>query len=283
MAQSYAATQAAGVSRSIEGLRRQLVSAAKSDFAVGGVSTTASPVPDDDADASPLAATAAGLETREQMLRAYFPDAISLRFIPLSSLGTARLDGQAEGLRNLIELDLVRRASNGEQPMPEAYQQDGEWVLSLAQAVTSDRKEGESAVLLVSFSGKTLSALLSFPPGLTAGTGGSPGSFTLEQRVYSGKLSKDITIATLGTPSGLPTQSSDVPNSNWRVQFQPSRDLARLLDSRVNPDYDALAVFLLLSLLGLLLTVILIRRRQKQVCAHPEVRAAGSPGAGAAW
>ncbi|MEM6300733.1 MAG: phosphomannomutase/phosphoglucomutase [Pseudomonadota bacterium] len=265
VAQSYAAQQAASVSREVEGLRARLNAAAQSAFALRR--DIDEPTASATAEFGELAQLEAQLaaqelkEQRETALRAYFPGALSLRFIPLSELGTARLDDGQEGLRNLIEVDLVRRASNGEGAVPEAYQYEGQWLLSLAQAVVNESAPSQRAVLLVSFGKDTIDKLLAFPPELSADTGVNPGAFILEQRVYSGNLSKDLPIATLGIPSGLPAQQSDVPSSTWRVVFEPSAELASALESTVSPDYDAFAMSLLFALVGLFATVMLIQRR----------------------
>ncbi|MEO0437227.1 MAG: phosphomannomutase/phosphoglucomutase [Pseudomonadota bacterium] len=265
VALSYAAQQAASVSREVEGLRARLNAAAQSAFALG--LDADEPEFTAEAEAGELARLEAQLaaqeleQDREVALRAYFPGAVSLRFIPLSELGTARLDDSQEELRNLIEVDLVRRASNGEEAVPEAYQHDGQWLLSLAQAVVNESAPSQRAVLLVSFGKDTIDKLLAFPFELSADTGINPGAFTLEQRVYSGNLSKDLPIASLGSSSGLPSQRSDVPSSTWRVVFEPSTELASALESTVSPDYDAFAVSLLFALIGLIAAVTLIQRR----------------------
>ncbi|MEM6545384.1 MAG: hypothetical protein AAF680_10785, partial [Pseudomonadota bacterium] len=180
VAQSYAAQQAASVSREVEGLRARLNAAAQSAFALRR--DIDEPTASATAEFGELAQLEAQLaaqelkEQRETALRAYFPGALSLRFIPLSELGTARLDDGQEGLRNLIEVDLVRRASNGEGAVPEAYQNEGQWLLSLAQAVVNESAPSQRAVLLVSFGKDTIDKLLAFPPELSADTGVNPGA-----------------------------------------------------------------------------------------------------------
>ena len=43
-------------------------------------------------------------------------------------MGTADFEGGSQGLRNHIEVDLVRRAGDGEATKPESYQFEGRWM-----------------------------------------------------------------------------------------------------------------------------------------------------------
>ena len=68
----------------------------------------------------------------EKTMLDYFPEVISLKVIPIGDMGTATLKGGSLGLRNHIEVDLVRRTSIGEATTPEAYNFEGQWLISMA-------------------------------------------------------------------------------------------------------------------------------------------------------
>jgi phosphomannomutase/phosphoglucomutase len=71
----------------------------------------------------------------EQDLNPVFPAAVSFRIIPLDHMGIAGLSKHNISLRNNIEVDMIRLASEGKAVTPEAYQIDDQWLVSFAQAV----------------------------------------------------------------------------------------------------------------------------------------------------
>ena len=80
----------------------------------------------------------------------YFPEVVSLRIIPIGEMGTADFEDGNQGLRNHIEVDLVRRASAGEQTQPEAYKFENRWLTSLAGLVAHPRIANRQAVIIIS-------------------------------------------------------------------------------------------------------------------------------------
>lgn len=99
-AQSYATQQAANVGQLFIHLGERLNAAAHSPLALSAV------------------ADSSGMNTAliEKTMLDYFPEVISLRIIPIGEMGTATMKEGRTGLRNHIEVDLVRRASEGAQP-----------------------------------------------------------------------------------------------------------------------------------------------------------------------
>ena len=115
---------------------------------------------------SPLAVSAIASESDddiglvEQAMLDYFPEVISLRIIPMGEMGTADFEGGSEGLRNHIEVDLVRRAGDGTATQPEAYQFEGRWMTSLAALVTHPRANNRQAVIIATIDNQLLSEQL---------------------------------------------------------------------------------------------------------------------------
>jgi phosphomannomutase/phosphoglucomutase len=227
VAKNYASQQALSVGEAIAGLRTRVESAARSPLALQAI-----------AEQDP-----ANIRLVEQTMLDYFPEAVSLKLLPLSDMGTADLDGGVRGLRNHIEVDLVRRVSNGESAEPEAYQFEGEWLASLAQVATHPREPSKRAVVLVTLNLESLKALLHQP-------GEPPGQFILEQRVYGDGVDRNLHVASIGSGAGGAQQRAEVPDTRWRVLFSPSAALIDDLTANVRPDYDILGLILLFCLLG---------------------------------
>ncbi|MFT7287071.1 MAG: phosphomannomutase/phosphoglucomutase [Halieaceae bacterium] len=227
VAQSYAAQQARVVGNSMDDLRERVLTAARSPLAMQAVA-------EDNSDDVRLV---------EQAMLDYFPEATSLRLLPLSDMGTADLEGGFQGLRNHIEIDLVRRASNGEPAEPEAYQFEGDWLASMAQVTTHPRLPSRRAVVLLTVDAETLESMLRYP-------GEMPGRFALEQRVFRADGSRDIPVISRGSAGSATVQTAEVVDTPWQISFQPSDDLVDELTSSVQTDYDILALLLICALGG---------------------------------
>jgi len=195
---------------------------------------------------SPLAMSAIVSESRddlglvEQAMLDYFPEVTSLRIIPLGEMGTANFEGGSQGLRNHIEVDMVRRAGDGEPTKPESYQFEGRWMTSMATLVTHPRANNRQAVVIATLDNQLLSdQLKSLDP--------AAGKFALEQVYVSptGLERKDI-VAMAGSGDAADyTRSAAIPDTNWVVKFTPSRALVTELSLSPVPLISVLALTLL--------------------------------------
>lgn len=154
------------------------------------------------------------LDSFQGELSRAFPEAISAKLITLGPLGIASLDKDRYQLRNNIEQDLLRYASEGKQVEPEAYSFHSQWMFSLAVPIMSANERYASGALLVTLDGKYLSALLSQ-------LDGSLGKTTL---IQSFKRKEHIISAT-GTASDNAAVASDTSVSHWQIRFIPSTEL----------------------------------------------------------
>jgi phosphomannomutase/phosphoglucomutase len=188
----------------------------------------------------------------ERALMPYFPEVTSLRVLPLSDLGTAEFDAGLSGLRNHIEVDLVRRVSNGEAAMPEAYEHEGRWLASLARVAKTAGAPGSQSVVLVTISAERLEELIAW-------FGPAPGGFTLRQRIYGNGVDRDVDIVSHG--SGVPDRGAvaQVAESHWLVSFDPSQEFIDTLARATRPDYAVLGLAVLCGLAALALVVVRIR------------------------
>ncbi|EAQ97656.1 phosphomannomutase/phosphoglucomutase [Congregibacter litoralis] len=227
VADSYASQQARYIGNSVAALRSRVESAVGSPLALQAI-----------AEQNP-----ADIRLVEQAMLDYFPQAVSLRLLPLSDMGTADLAGGFQGLRNHIEVDLVRRVSNNEPAEPEAYQFEGQWLVSLAQVATHPRISSRRAVVLLTLDTSTFEAMLNHPEGMV-------GEFALEQRVYSEGADRDIRIASQGSGADAPASTAKVNDTPWRVLFVPSSALVNEVSSHVSPPYGVLGILMLCCIFG---------------------------------
>ena len=231
---SFATQQATAIHQMIAGLSSRMQGAAKSPLALSAIASQS----DED------------IGLVEQAMLDYFPEVISLRIIPMGEMGTADFEGGSQGLRNHIEIDMVRRAGAGENPLPESYKFEDRWMTSLAELVTHPRITNRSAVIIATIDNQLLSdQLVSLDPGA--------GKFALEQ-VYTGSNNKERrdTIARSGSGDGDAfSHSASVPDSNWSVVFTPSR---RLLNELAIDSSHLLAVLglCMLAAIGVLAFVV---------------------------
>lgn len=186
----------------------------------------------------------------EAHLREAFPEAVSLRLLPLSQMGTAERSDNGLGLRNHIEVDLVRRASNGERAGPEAYQFDNQWLVSMAVpgAETRAEESERQAVLLVTLPQTFFNAALA--------TGdGKPGELAIEQR-YVGARTSNSTLIAGAAPASADAARATIAGTPWTVLFTPSASLVSDLRSGVSAPLASLAVLGLAGIAALLLVML---------------------------
>ncbi len=214
--------------------------------------------------------SAAAIASAEQRLRDAFPEAVSLRLLPLSDMGTAERTENGLGLRNHIEVDLVRRASNGEEAGPEAYRIEEQWLISLATsgAATRDEELGRQTVLLVTLPQTFFRAAL-------ATGAGKPGELAIEQR-YVGARSSNSTVIAGAAAITEDTARAAVPDTPWTLLFTPSPSLLSDLRSGVQAPLASLALLGLVAIAALLLVMLrypaLLRREVARTGSAAEHR-----------
>jgi phosphomannomutase/phosphoglucomutase len=238
-ADSLAAQQAWGLHRFLDGVAARMHSAANSPPALSSI------------------ASGAGEEVAlaERAMLDYFPEVAGLRIIPMGEMGTAGLRGGDEGLRNHIEVDLVRRAGEGASPRPESYRFGDRWLTSLAEQVTHPSIEGRRAVIIVTLDNDSLARQLQ--------PGHGYGRSELEQP-FTGSRGKGRTevIAAAGSSGGASdyTRRAEVPDTPWQVAFTPSAAMVDALATDRRFLYGALAPCLLGAIAAVALVALRFRR-----------------------
>ncbi len=190
----------------------------------------------------------------EKALMDYFPGVTSLRLITMGDLGTAGLEGSNLGLRNHIEVDMLRRTSQGEATLPEAYQFEGNWLTSLAALIEHPRDNSKQAVILATFDNKIISETL-------ASAGTDLGRSSLQQIFMSGNFTRADEIATSGNGEVVDYQSSvKLNDGRWSLVYTPSALMLSQLRVSTTPVMAVLAV-ILLSVVGAMLTLLFLFER----------------------
>jgi phosphomannomutase / phosphoglucomutase len=221
---AYATQQAVNVKQLISRLGARLQGAAKSPLALSAIGDSAEN----------------NVALIEQTMLDYFPEVISLRILPIGELGTASFADGIQGLRNHIEVDLVRRTSIGEETTPEAYLFEGQWLTSMAYLVTHPRNDSSRAVIIGTIDNQLVIDELN---ALDA----SQGKSSLQQtfRASNGREQTDI-IATAGNGSAEEyTQSAGLQDSNWTLAFTPSQKLLDSLAISATPVWAIAGLFLI--------------------------------------
>ncbi|MEH6586775.1 MAG: phosphomannomutase/phosphoglucomutase [Halioglobus sp.] len=235
VAGAYATQQATNINARVRLMRQRLQSTAQSPLALSAIASYARE----------------DIELVEQAVLDYFPDLLSLKIVPVGDMGTAEFEGGDQGLRNHIEVDLVRRTANGEKTLPEAFRFEERWLTTIAELVKHPRIEDRRAVLVATVDNKAFSSELQ---ALNSGTG----KYALEQIHISsdGKTSTNI-IAQAGSGNATDYQRfATIPDTNWRVAFTPSAELIGLLGSSSGPIYLVLALCILATLGGFAIVAI---------------------------
>ena len=204
IAVSFARQQATSMHRLIVRLKDRMRSAAGSPLALSAIASQSTE----------------DIRLVEQAMLDYFPEVISLKIVTIGEMGTAQLEGADSGLRNHIEVDLVRRTSAEEQTQPEAYKFENRWLTSMAALVSHPRIKERNAVIIVTLDNEQIAKQLQ-------SLDSSAGKFAMEQ-IYTDSSGnpRTNTIAFSGSGDGAEyTQRAAIPETPWHVAFTPSRSL----------------------------------------------------------
>jgi len=198
--------------------------------------------------------------TLAQLLLPYFPEFSALRLVPLTDMGSATLSEGHFGLRNHIEVDLIRRAAAGEAVRPEAYRIDGELVISLASITGGAQTGDNSTAILGSLRLDLLTARLQ-------SDNGDLGEVVLRQ-VY-GNERIDVIRVGQASPEGHHFQATHrIADTAWEVTFTPSADLLKGLGISLWPLLLVLGLLLLGICAGLLTVALWLPRLVARDVSH---------------
>lgn len=190
----------------------------------------------------------------EQDLTHTFPAAESFLIIPLGRMGIAGLKQYSVNLRNSIEIDMVRQASEGKTVPVEAYQYDGQWLMSFAQTISPAMRNSFAA------NPKHSSSSPDTPVGSLLLTLKPSSLQTITQALPESAGHIKVTIGKNPAPlfqyghgaSGAKTISLKSDSMNWTVHFTPSENTVK--SSKANMFF----IWVALAVLALIIPVIAI-------------------------
>ncbi len=240
VASSFALQQATNIHRVFAQMRTRIQSAALSALALSAIASKS----END------------IALVEKAMLDYFPEAVSLRIIPIGEMGTADFSSGNQGLRNHIEVDLVRRTSEGKETKPEAYKFEDRWLTSMAARVNHPHIEDRWAVIIITIDNEQISTQLK-------SLDSASGRFALEQMYTArgGKKHTDVIAASGSATVGSNTRYADVPETSWRVSFSPSDALISTLSINPVPLFSVLALIVLASIGSLSIVLVLFPKR----------------------
>lgn len=179
-----------------------------------------------------------------------FPEAESVQVLRLGRLGIAALRRDEINLRNNIELDLVRRASNGELAGPEAYRVERRWLVSMAQPIASSQAEYQAGAILLTLPARHFATLLGHSDVRLGG------SVLLQD---GNRPNSNFAEAGSGDLSAVAERRSIEPGG-WQLVYTPASTLAQRLQISRALLWTLIAVSAIAILLGALLNAQLLRR-----------------------
>lgn len=223
LAKGYALQQAATVDQVLVQFKKRLAAAAKSPLVLSAVSSKNSE----------------DVTLVEKTLLDYFPEATGLRLIVLGNLGTAGFSAQNQGLRNHIEVDLLRRTAEGSKTSPESYQFEQHWLTSLSVLVEHPKNPTDRAIILLTFDNSIFSQAMAI---LNEDTGKS----VLQQTYSRGQYTKVNDIAGSGSGGGsLYSAAVDLRFADWKLAYTPSEKLIAELGIDSSSVYQVFALALI--------------------------------------
>jgi len=231
LADGYALQQAAAVDQVLVQFNKRLSSAARSPLVLSAVSSK----------------NVEDIALVEKTLLDYFPEATGLRLIVLGNLGTAGFSAQNQGLRNHIEVDLLRRTAEGSKTSPESYKFEQRWLTSLAVLVEHPKNSTDRALILLTFDNNIFSQAMAI---LNEDTGKS----ALQQTYSRGEYTKVNNIAGAGDGGGTSTYSAEVKLrfADWVIVYTPSE----MLTSKLGIDSSSVVQIFALTLIVVLASLI---------------------------
>jgi phosphomannomutase/phosphoglucomutase len=201
------------------------------------------------------------IELFRQQLKHSFPEALSVQLVEMGPLGIASLNKSTLSLRNNIELDLLRRASNDEYVVPEAYKYENKWLLTMAEGVNSERSKYITAALMVTFDNIYLSQLLS---GISAEQG--------ETRLVQHLAKTDSVIAQHGQAGSGESFTVETDVAHWRIVFSPSTLLSEQTVLSVAVLWTICAVLVLVALAGAVYAALAVQKHVRSNLARLQAR-----------
>lgn len=200
------------------------------------------------------------LKQQERDLQRSFPAAIDAKLIQLGDQGIADESSQTDRLRNHIEIDMLRKASDTGKLTIEAYRHDGQWIISMLQQVNA------RGAIIVSFDSQFFARILR----------NIAGTSVHSELVQRYKDREDIVIAADSKQFSEFMVSRNLPVPGWTLHVLPQSAMLETL--RVDGTLIWLAGLLCLGIIVGSHSIFFLRADQQQSSPAPQpAPAAKSP------
>lgn len=155
-------------------------------------------------------------ELMERNIEGYLPYVAKVHFF---KKGLASRDTESDTPLGFSSLDLIKKAEKGENPPPEAFLRDKDWLVQAAVPVKHAQTDSISGVLLVVFEKGIVLESLKLVAGVDAG------KLSLVQVIGS----SEQVVASVGAGSEeVLSLATSLPH--WQVRFQPALSSATFID-----------------------------------------------------
>lgn len=194
------------------------------------------------------------LASEENQLQQLIPGAVRVRLFPLNGAEVNRSENPPF---TFTSLDMVNRVETGQKVYPEAINNNGTWILSLAAPIHTPEDKTVRGTLFVYLGMDALSRGLS---------DSIDGQASLTQAFANLAPKQFLTLGANG--SGEVTVTRSLQNPVWEIRFKPS---AAIVDANVAPFVTYLLPILVLfaaAVIGILLTVNRLFSRVTSDAAH---------------
>ncbi|WP_374972424.1 phosphomannomutase/phosphoglucomutase [Spongiibacter marinus] len=200
------------------------------------------------------------LKQQERDLQRSFPAAIDAKLIQLGDQGIADERSQTDRLRNHIEIDMLRKATDTGKLTIEAYRHDGQWIISMLQQVNA------RGAIIVSFDSQFFARILR----------NIAGTSVHSELVQRYKDREDIVIAADSKQFSEYMVSRNLPVPGWTLHVLPQSAMLETL--RVDGTLIWLAGLLCLGIIVGSHSIFFLRADQQQSSPAPQpAPAAKSP------
>ncbi|WP_288362959.1 phosphomannomutase/phosphoglucomutase [uncultured Spongiibacter sp.] len=192
------------------------------------------------------------LKQQERDLQRSFPAAIDAKLIQLGDQGIADERSQTDRLRNHIEIDMLRKATDTGKLTIEAYRHDGQWIISMLQQVNA------RGAIIVSFDSQFFARILR----------NIAGTSVHSELVQRYKDREDIVIAADSKQFSEYMVSRNLPVPGWTLHVLPQSAMLETL--RVDGTLIWLAGLLCLGIIVGSHSIFFLRADQQQSSPAPQ-------------
>ncbi len=155
------------------------------------------------------------VDNRQQLENKWLRDTPAALDVRLFAAGTANLDREATFPIRFAELDLIRRAEQGEKPLPELISVNERWMINWVRPISANAELPPAGTVLIRTDATELLSGFS-------NNNSDVGEYVLLQQ-FTGSPAQ--TVIKIGTGNAASSQQASIKGSYLQVKFTPSETL----------------------------------------------------------